>query len=164
MAKDNEEKWVSMTNKQIETEASAGKKTSESCQNVHPPLEPIPDTDWVGDTWGLFWPDLEEFDELKEDPEKYIKKHYDDKNTKDHPPADLEATIRIIETSTCPKEKTPKPKTPTPPPAVVLRTKQPRSPSMTPPCDIDNDNSKWDWMKSKDQSSAKARFSLSMYW
>ena len=25
----------------------------------HKAVEPIPDRDWVGETWGLYWPDLE---------------------------------------------------------------------------------------------------------
>lgn len=163
MGKDKEEKWVDMTQKQIEIEASSGKKATEPGQNVHPALEPVPDTDWVGGTWGLFWPDLEEFDELKEDPEKYIKKHYEDKNTEAHPAADLTAEILVTELLTCPKQKTPPP----PPPEVVLL---PKKPEVVIPADVfesndvDNDNSKWAWMRSGDKSAGRARASLSIYW
>eukprot|EP00092_Neocalanus_flemingeri_P008339 GFUD01008991.1.p1 GENE.GFUD01008991.1~~GFUD01008991.1.p1 ORF type:complete len:165 (+),score=41.65 GFUD01008991.1:122-616(+) len=164
MTKDNEEKWVDMTTKQIQIEASSGNKTADSGQTVHPPLDTVPDEDWVGGTWGLFWPDLEEFEELKEDPEKYIKKHYEDKNGEAHPLADLTAEISFTDSLTCPKEKTPPPP---PPPAVVLRPKKPEvkiPESVFESTNVDNDNSKWDWMRADDKSAGKARFSLSIYW
>merc|ERR1719154_831787 len=157
-----------MTQKQIEIEASSGKKAVASGQNVHPALEPIPDNDWVGGTWGLFWPDLEEFDELKEDPEKYLKKHYENKSGASHPPADLTAETSTLEILSCPKEKTPPPPVVVPPPpAVVLRPKKSEvkvPDSVYESTDVDNDNSKWDWMRAGDKSSSRARFSLSIYW
>merc|ERR1712215_555952 len=94
-----EEHIVRKTTQQIKKEAAAA-----SCQGqpgtgvggVHPPVEPVPDVDWVGETWGLFWPDIEnEMEEKKEDPSKYLKKHYPDpKQAKDHPPPSEMATIR----------------------------------------------------------------------
>eukprot|EP00092_Neocalanus_flemingeri_P007180 GFUD01007758.1.p1 GENE.GFUD01007758.1~~GFUD01007758.1.p1 ORF type:complete len:200 (-),score=69.69 GFUD01007758.1:90-689(-) len=196
----SEEKWVDMTNEQIRKEiASCSKIVEGSSLSVHPPQEPIPDDDWEGGTWGLFWPDLEEFDELKEDPEKYVKKHYEDKSkTPKYPPANLKADISAVETITAPAEEkpvivaappppvaapppVPPPATPSPAPTVVLRPKKVVLPPQEPvipiikpeieiPCEnfdpvnIDNDNSKWSWMRSSDQSAGRARFSLSIYW
>ena len=40
--------------------------------DIHAPLDPVPDNDWVGETWGLFWPDTE-LEDKSEDPNKYIK-------------------------------------------------------------------------------------------
>jgi len=162
MTKDNEQKWVDMTQKQIHIEATgtAGKKSAESGQTVHSPLEPVPDDDWVGGTWGLFWPDLEEFEELKEDPEKYIKKHYEDNCGDGHAPADLIAAASKLEILKCPKEKTP-------PPVEILQPKKPEvkvPESVYESTDVDNDNSKWAWMRAGDKSSSRARFSLSIYW
>jgi len=157
-------KCIEMTQKQFDIEAASAKSTSGvSGQNVHPPIEPVPDNDWVGETWGLFWPDLHEFDELKEESEKYLKKHYDDKKSVDHPPADMLADASLVEALICPKPKTPTPPPP-PPPAVVLRPKKEPAPTVFEPSDVDNDNSKWSWMRSSDKSAGKARFSLSIYW
>ena len=91
MGKIKEEDWVKKTQDQIVKEGCSGGNYSEGGQAIHPPVEPIPDNDWVGGTWGLFWPDLEEFEELKENPEKYLVKHYEDRKTTEHPPADLMA-------------------------------------------------------------------------
>jgi hypothetical protein len=67
-------------------------------------VEPIPDHDWVGGTWGLFFSDYE--DELRElleeDAEKYITTHIEETGK----PYVLE-----IDVLTCPS----KPRTPTPP-------------------------------------------------
>ena len=35
-------------------------------------MDPVPDQDWGGETWGLFWPDTE-LEDKSEDPNKYIK-------------------------------------------------------------------------------------------
>ena len=69
--------WVDLSNKQLEIEATgagAKKKLSgvSNGPDVHAPIEPIPDNDWTGETWGLFWPD-QEMEEKSEDPTKYIK-------------------------------------------------------------------------------------------
>jgi len=163
MGKLKEENWVEKTQAQIQIEACCVRKVSETGQNIHPPLEPIPDNEWVGGTWGLFWPDLEEFEELKEDPEKFIKKHYEDKRNDAHPAADLTADVLITDILSCPKEKTPPPS----PPKVVLRPKKPEvsvPQDVFEPNNVDNDNSKWAWMKSGDKSAGRARFSMSIYW
>merc|ERR1711902_412531 len=76
--------------------------------NIYAPLEPIPDNDWVGETWGLFWPDLEEFEELKENPEKFLKKHYEDKSKVEwHPPPNLTAKTSSVDVLTAPKPEKP---------------------------------------------------------
>ena len=193
----SEEQWVDLTKEQIKKEASSCSQAFEgSSLSLHPPLESIPDEDWEGGTWGLFWPDLEEFDELKENPEKYVKKHYEDKNkTSKHPPANLKAEISAVETMSAPAEEKPvivvpvpasPPPAPSPPlpPVLVLRPKKtqaipkpesviprikPEIPIPSPQFDaininIENDNSKWSWMRSADQSAGRARFSLSIYW
>ena len=67
--------WVDLSNKQLEIEATVVKKKLSGVTNgpdIHAPLEPIPDNDWTGETWGLFWPD-QEMEEKSEDPTKYIK-------------------------------------------------------------------------------------------
>jgi hypothetical protein len=160
---------------------------------LHPPLEPCPDIDWVGETWGLFWPDIEgEMDEKKEDPSKYLKKHYPDpKAAKEHPPATEKASVcEPPAPLTCPEAAAPAPRPATPPrpvappvarpaappPPVKLRPKKepqapvprlkspPRIEVFEGPKDIDNDNSKWGWMRSEDSSASKARFRLSIFW
>jgi len=173
MVKEDSE-WVDLTNKQLHIEAGAGgskKKLSLPFgPDIHAPVEPIPDNDWVGETWGLYWPDqeMEERAKQAEDPTKFIKKHYEAK-TNDHPPADLQAKISENEIMTCPRDPTPPPppRDPTPPPPVVLRKKKtpPPPPSVTVfDQDVDNDNSKWNWLRSSDKSAGRARFSLSIYW
>ena len=73
MVKSNTD-WVDASQNQLVLEAGAKvKKTSvESGLAINAPLEPIPDNDWQGETWGLFWPD-QEMEEKSEDPTKYIK-------------------------------------------------------------------------------------------
>jgi len=65
---------------QVEAEKKGLCNVTESGQIIHK-VEPIPDHDWKGETWGLYWSDYE--DELRElieeNTEKYIKKHPDDK-------------------------------------------------------------------------------------
>ena len=69
----SETDWVGETNKQLHIEASKTKKLSvPNGPDIHSPVEPIPDNDWTGETWGLFWPD-QEMEEKSEDPTKYIK-------------------------------------------------------------------------------------------
>ena len=191
----SEEELVSKTQEQLKKEASTCSQPFEgSSLDLHPPVEPIPDDGWEGETWGLFWPDLEEFDELKEDPEKFIKKHYEDKSKAAwHPPANLKAETSWVETLSAPEKEKPvvivpppaaaPPPATAPPPVVVLRPKKPDPvpapkpivpelkpvvvipcPTFAGPTNIDNDNSKWSWMRSEDKSAGKARFSLSIYW
>ena len=68
--------WVNKTNAQLHIEAGGVRQTKKlSAPNgldIHSPVEPIPDNDWTGETWGLFWPD-QEMEEKSEDPTKYIK-------------------------------------------------------------------------------------------
>ena len=73
MVKSNTD-WVEASQDQLALEAGArAKKVSlESGLAINAPLEPIPDNDWQGETWGLFWPD-QELEDKSEDPTKYIK-------------------------------------------------------------------------------------------
>ena len=182
----SEEELIARTKEQLKEEASAAKLSSNgTSSNLHPALEPVPDDDWVGETWGLFWPDLEEFDELKENPEKFLKKHYEDKSKLPwHPPANLKAEISSIEALTAPKAEKPVvvPPVKAAVPEVILRPKkeepikspeliveEPQPEVMIPapsfdPMNKERDPSKWDWAKSKDKSAGRARFSLSIYW
>ena len=68
--------WVEASQDQLVVEARAAPRTSKISLDlgleVQPALEPIPDNDWTGETWGLFWPD-QEMEEKSEDPTKYIK-------------------------------------------------------------------------------------------
>jgi len=184
VTKDSE--WVDATNKQLDAEA--GKKNSVSKKlsftdglDIHAPVEPIPDNDWVGETWGLFWPD-QELEDKSEDPTKFVKKHYEDKTKKaSHPPANLKASMSSVDVLTCPRPKTPtpppppkpqvkpQPPPPQPAPAVVMRKKKTLPPP--PPLEtvfeqkeVNGDNSKWSWLRSEDKSAGRARFSLSIYW
>ena len=68
--------------------------------------------------------------------------------------------------------------TPPPPPAPVVKLrpkKEPEPPKpklkspprlevFEGPVDINNDNSKWGWMRAEDKSADKARFRLSIFW
>ena len=174
----SDELLVSKTQEQILKEAAKGGGGSKvGSDGIHEPIEPVPDVDWVGETWGLFWPDIEnEMEEKKEDPSKYLKKHYPDpKQAKDHPPPTEMATISDpVEPILCPVVK--KEATPPPAPVVKLRPKKepeppkpklkspPRLEVFEGPVDIDNDNSKWGWMRAEDKSASKARFRLSIFW
>merc|ERR1712243_301816 len=110
------------TTQQIKKEAAAA-----SCQGqgltvggVHPPVEPVPDVDWVGETWGLYWPDVEgEIEEKKEDPDKSAEGA--------HPPATETAVfIEAPSVLQCAKE-------PTPPPVPKEATTPPVPKEATPP-------------------------------
>merc|ERR1711981_713149 len=181
-AKSNEE-LVSKTQEQILKDAAKGGGGSNiGTDGIHEPVEPVPDVDWVGETWGLFWPDIEnEMEEKKEDPSKYLKKHYPDpKQAKDHPPPTEKATISDpVAPILCPEAPKPvvkKEATPPPAPVVKLRPKKepeppkpklkspPRLEVFEGPVDIDDDNSKWGWMRAEDKSASKARFRLSIFW
>ena len=174
-----EEQVIAKTNQQILHEAGGACQATVAADGVHSPLEPLPDVDWVGETWGLFWPDIEnEMDENKEDPAKFLKKHYPDPKAAGAParPTETATVTEALTPLLCPEA--PKPtKAATPPPAVKLRHKNKTPPPPTPklaspprlevfegPQDIDNDNSKWGWMRSDDSSASKARFRLSIFW
>ena len=182
----SDEMLVSKTQEQILKEATKGSGESKvGSDGIHEPIEPVPDVDWVGETWGLFWPDIEnEMEEAKEDPSKYLKKHYPDpKAAKTHPPPTEKATISDpVAPILCPEAPAPKPvvkKEATPPapaPVVKLRPKKapeppkpklaspPRLEVFEGPVDINNDNSTWGWMRAEDKSADKARFRLSIFW
>jgi len=89
---------------QVEAEKKGLCNVTESGQIIHK-VEPIPDHDWKGETWGLYWSDYE--DELRElieeNTEKYIKKHPDDK---------CKSRILVVTSHQCPV----RPRSPTPTP------------------------------------------------
>merc|ERR1712243_78234 len=141
---------VRKTTQQIKKEAAAA-----SCQGqgltvggVHPPVEPVPDVDWVGETWGLYWPSVLQ---CAKEPTP--------------PPVPKEATPPPV-----PKEATPPPvklrpkKVMAPPPEKKEPLPEPKLEVFSGPKDIDNDNSKWNWMRSSDESASTARFRLSIFW
>jgi len=154
---------------------------------IHPPLEPVPDHDWKGETWGLYWPDLQEFEDLLE--ETNYKKYYPDKS-ESYPPADGLCKILAVETLSCPKKIPPAPSVipPPPPPAVIppppaVRRQQPQPPPPKPQPAVvmrkpaapepplpdlfqteRKAGNKWDWMKDGTDSSRRARNCLSIYW
>jgi len=79
----SKKKLVALTTEQLRVE---GAQPASGCQMIDDRFlvhiaEPIPDHDWVGGTWGLYWSDYE--DELRElleqDTQKYIRKHQEDK-------------------------------------------------------------------------------------
>merc|ERR1739844_672492 len=115
-------------------------------------------------------PDIEnEMEEKKEDPSKYLKKHYPDpKAAKTHPPPTEKATIRDpLAPILCPEAPKPvvklRPKKEPEPPKPKLKS-PPRLEVFEGPVDINNDNSKWGWMRAEDKSADKARFRLSIFW
>ena len=76
--------------------------------SLHAPVSPIPDNDWEGETWGLYWPDIErDMEENMEDPCKYISKHYEKKREagdKERPPPDQVAQILpSVQVLLCPR-------------------------------------------------------------
>jgi hypothetical protein len=76
----SKKKWVALSQEQLQLESAASSAKMVGENEIHS-VEPIPDHDWVGGTWGLFWSDYE--DELREllekDTESYIKEHQEDK-------------------------------------------------------------------------------------
>ena len=76
----SKKKWVALSQEQLQLESASSSAKMVGENEIHS-AEPIPDHDWVGGTWGLFWSDYE--DELREllekDTEKYIKEHQEDK-------------------------------------------------------------------------------------
>jgi len=112
---------------QVEANKKGGCKVTECGQIIHC-VESIPDNDWKGETWGLYFSDYE--DELmaiiEQDPGRYIKKHQEDKY---HPRIH---GVKILE---CPvKQRTPSPPPPPPPPkpAPVLNIRPPAEIESTP--------------------------------
>jgi len=111
---------------QVEANKKGGCKVTECGQIIHC-VDPIPDNDWNGETWGLYFSDYE--DELmaliEQDPGRYIKKHPEDKyRPRSH-------GVRILE---CPVTKrSPSPTPPPPPkPAPVLDIRPPAEIESTP--------------------------------
>ena len=100
----SKKKWVALSQEQLQLESASSSAKMVGENHIHS-VEPIPDHDWVGGTWGLFFSDYE--DELRElleeDAEKYITTHIEETGK----PYVLE-----IDVLTCPS----KPRTPTPPP------------------------------------------------
>ena len=76
----SKKKWIALSQEQLQLESATSSAKMVGENEIHS-AEPIPDHDWVGGTWGLFWSDNE--DELREllekDTESYIKEHQEDK-------------------------------------------------------------------------------------
>jgi len=116
MAK-SKKQWVSMTQEKLQAESSKS-----SCKYVGDKVihcaEPIPDNDWVGETWGLYFSDYEEelLGLIEHDTDKYIKKHPQDK---------INPCIFEVEILTCErKEKAPE-KPIAEPPSTKMKEKSP---------------------------------------
>ena len=62
MAK-SKKKWVALSKDQLQLESAGSSLKMVGEKKIHC-AEPIPDNDWVGGTWGLFFSDYE--DELME--------------------------------------------------------------------------------------------------
>jgi len=128
MAK-SKKKWVDLSKDQLQLETEATKSSSKMIgDKVIHPAEPIPDNDWVGGTWGLYFSDYEDelMQLLEQDTSKYIKKHPEDKVK----PRIFEAKILTCEN----KEKTPEivEAPPPPPPKVEAPPPPPPKVKMTP--------------------------------
>jgi len=114
MAK-SKKKWVALSTDQLNLEST---NQASSCKMVGDHVihcvEPIPDTDWVGETWGLYFSDYEDelMELLEQDTEKYITKQ---------PEYKINPRINEVKVLSCPaKNKTPPPapcKEKSPPPA-----------------------------------------------
>merc|ERR1719391_1888790 len=117
--------WGEKTQKEISKEAGerdgGGGGVVEGTWTPHPPVNLIPDNDWVGETWGVYFSDYD-VDELQERPETYLKSYMPD-----YKPAELQAKILELAVPLfCP---VPRPRTPTPPPP----PKEPTPPPPPPP-------------------------------
>ena len=76
----SKKKWVALSQEQLQLESAASSAKMVGENKIHS-AEPIPDHDWVGGTWGLFWSDYEdELRELLEEDTEKQKKH--NKNSK----------------------------------------------------------------------------------
>ena len=58
--------WVERTEREIAREAGerGGEGGGGEGWTPHPPVHPVPDNDWVGETWGLYFQDMD-FEELQ---------------------------------------------------------------------------------------------------
>ena len=76
----SKKKWVALSQEQLQLESAASSAKMVGENKIHS-AEPIPDHDWVGGTWGLFWSDYEDElrEQLEKDTENYIKEHQEDK-------------------------------------------------------------------------------------
>merc|ERR1712013_449242 len=113
----SKKQWVSMTQEKLQAESSKS-----SCKYVGDKVihcaEPIPDNDWVGETWGLYFSDYEEelLGLIEHDTDKYIKKQPQDK---------INPCIFEVEILTCErKEKAPE-KPIAEPPSTKMKEKSP---------------------------------------
>merc|ERR1719391_1600510 len=116
--------WVEKTQKEISKEAGerdgGGGGVVEGTWTPHPPVNLIPDNDWVGETWGVYFSDYD-VDELQERPETYLKSY-----VPDYKPAELQAKILELAVPLfCP---VPRLRSPTPPPPPKMRYKTPTPP------------------------------------
>merc|ERR1712013_173433 len=116
MAK-SKKQWVSMTQEKLQAESSKS-----SCKYVGDKVvhcaEPIPDNDWVGGTWGLYFSDYEEelLGLIEHDTDKYIKKHPQDK---------INPCIFEVQILTCERKKKAPEKAIAEPPSTKMKEKSP---------------------------------------
>jgi len=123
--------WVERTQEQIVKEAELRSERGEGGGGwrPHPPVELIPDNDWQGETWGLYFSDID-IEGIQEDPEKLVTKHCPD-------PEDI--TNLLVEVTPAPESLLcPAPKLPTPPPPPSVKELTPPPPpppvkKLTPP-------------------------------
>merc|ERR1711971_161917 len=118
--------WVEATQKEISREAGTEREGGgvfvEGVWTPHPPVNLIPDNDWVGETWGVYFSDYD-VDEIQERPEAYLKKY-----VPEYQPAALEAEILELAVPLfCPPVPRPRTPNPQPPP------KEPAPPPRPPP-------------------------------
>merc|ERR1712013_948018 len=125
MAK-SKKQWVSMTQEKLQAESSKS-----SCKYVGDKVvhcaEPIPDNDWVGGTWGLYFSDYEEelLGLIEHDTDKYIKKHPQDK---------INPCIFEVQILTCERKKKAPEKAIAEPPSTKMKEKSPEIvKALTPP-------------------------------
>merc|ERR1712013_814969 len=117
MAK-SKKQWVSMTQEKLQAESSKS-----SCKYVGDKVvhcaEPIPDNDWVGGTWGLYFSDYEEelLGLIEHDTDKYIKKHPQDK---------INPCIFEVQILTCERKKKAPEKAIAEPPSTKVIEKPPK--------------------------------------
>jgi len=127
--------WVERTQQQIVQEASlrsqgGGGGGERGNWKPHPPVQAIPDNDWQGETWGLYFSDID-IEGIQEDPEKYIIKHKLDPDDD----INLEPEVTLPPSVVCPAPVEVKKVAPPPPPPVKQKTPPPPPPvkQKTPP-------------------------------
>ena len=113
----SKKQWVSITQEKLQAESSKS-----SCKYVGDKVvhlaESIPDNDWVGETWGLYFSDYEEelLGLIEHDTDKYIKKHPQDK---------INPFIIEVKILTCERKEKAQEKAIAEPPSTEMKEKSP---------------------------------------